>query len=168
MIYNSLGCSGPEFGVRSEGQTTGLDSHLARVLQKVLPFCITHTRLFLEDFEVSKLPVFAKDQGDHVVEALCLFSPLPLDNPGTGPSSFGHVVRVLFLLRATGNEIRKQQTYGKHRLGDGNVSIYLRRPKGFAMLRLHKGAARSAKKRSRATVMFPEKICGLGTIDGRS
>ena len=123
MIYSSPGCLGPEFRVRFEGQTAGLGSHLARVLQKVLPFLITHTRLCLEGFEVSELPVLAKDQDDHVVEALCMFGPLPLDNPGTSPSSLGHAMRVFFLLRAARNEIRKQWTYDKYKLGNRNVSI---------------------------------------------
>jgi hypothetical protein len=72
------------------------DSHLTRVLQKVFPFLITHTRLFLESAEISELPILAEDQDDQVVEALSLFSPLPLDNPGAGPRSLGDVMRVLF------------------------------------------------------------------------
>ena len=75
------------------------NSYLTRVLQKVFPFLVTHTRLFLESSEVGELPILFKDQDDQVVEALGLFSPLSLDNPGTGPRSLGDIMRVFFLLR---------------------------------------------------------------------
>ena len=91
-----------------------------------------------------------------------MFGPLPLDNPGTGPRSLGDVVRVHLLLwtvEATGvNELKMD---GRHAI------IYLRRANDFAISRLHKGAARSAKNCSGTAVMFLAKLRGLEMLDGR-
>ena len=44
--------------------------------------------------------------------------------------------------------------------------VYLRRENGFAISRLQRGAARSARKRSEAIVMFLEKMSRLERLDG--
>ena len=61
---------------------------------------VAYTRFFLEGFETSELPILAEDQDDQVIQALGLFGPLPLNNPGTSPRSLGDVVCILLLLRA--------------------------------------------------------------------
>ena len=52
-------------------------------------------------------------------------------------------------------------------MGDRYATIYLRRENGFVISRLHKGAARSAKKRSGTAAMFLAKMRGLEILDGR-
>lgn len=49
-------------------------------------------------------------------------------------------------------------------MGDRHVVVYLRSLNGFSISRLHKGAARSARKRSETAAMF---LRGLEILDGR-
>ena len=91
-----------------------------------------------------------------------MFGPLPLDNPSTGPRSLGDVMRVhllLWTIEAMGvNELK---------MGGRYAIIYLRSANDFAISRLHKGAARSAKNCSGTAVMFLAKLRRLEMLDRR-
>jgi len=53
------------------------------------------------------------------------------------------------------------------KMGGRYAIIYLRRVNDFAISRLHKGAARSAKNCSGTAVMFLAKLRRLEMLDGR-
>ena len=74
------------------------NTHLTRVLQQVLPFSVTDTRLLLQDLKVRKLSIVAESQDQKIVELLRLRRPLSLYDTCTGPGGLTNEVSIFLLL----------------------------------------------------------------------
>ena len=127
-------------------------------MKQILPILVGSTGFALECVEISELPVFAERQDQQVVQALSLGRPLALDDASPGPRRLTDVVRVLFLLRTALG--RRYQTREVRR---DRLRAYVSCPKDFATSKLQKGALRSARNRSWASVVLV-MFLNLGTI----
>lgn len=153
MICNSRDCSRPVNRFvkrRILGGCIRWLTHLSGILGEILPIFITKARLYLESFQVTQLSIVTESEYQEVVEFLCLWCPLALDDTSTGPGSLGQVMGVLLFL---GTAVRiKTSTLSFSIAIDGNTD--LRCSNDLATFKLQRGAARSAKNRSVVIVLW--------------